>query len=429
MRMMMAALLLAVVWGAVGCGGDSRTQIDPAARKLVIIGVDSADWALWNPMIAAGRMPNLKQFRAQSTHGRMRTFLPLQKSPMLWASISTGVRPEVHGIASFVRGSKQEPVRGSAWHAPALWDILGAADMSTAVIGMWSTYPARPINGVMVSDYLPYGGKRLKPMANLAFPDSLSSVVAELRVDPNSLGAAELGRFIDADRLAELDEKYPNRMAALREFHAADLGYLAVARKLAAAGDFDLFFFYLRGPDMISHKFYEFHKPDNMRRPPSAEELVVFGGVVEKYYDWTDEVLGEVLSWFPPDRQVVIVSDHGFYGPRRNGDKGTHEHSEWGVFLVRSPLYEPDHQFGHLELLDVCPTLLALMDLPAAQDMPGVVLTDGLTAAGLKRAQRMEKSRVETYMPLAPATGPAGENDAGVNEEIRKQLRSLGYIN
>jgi len=427
--MLGAALLLAAVWSVAGCGDGSQTKIDPEARKLVIIGIDSADWALLDPMIAVDRMPNLKAFRDQSTYGRMHTFLPLQKSPRLWASISTGVRPEVHGIANFVSGSKQEPVRGSAWHAPALWDILGAADMSTAVIGMWSTYPARPINGVMVSDYLPYGSKRLKPMANLASPDSLSAIFAAMRVDPASLGAAELGRFIDADHLAEFDEKYPRQMEALRDFHAADLTYLAVARQLAADNDFDLFFYYLRGPDMISHKFFEYHKPDNMRLPPSADKLAAFSGVVENYYDWSDEVLGEVLSWFPADRQTVIVSDHGFYGPRRNGDKGAKEHSEWGIFLVRSPLYEAGHGFGHLKLLDVCPTLLALMGLPAGQDMPGVVLAEGLTPDGLKRVQKLEKSRVETYMPLAPVAGPVGESDAGVNEEIRKQLRSLGYIN
>ncbi len=61
--------------------------------------------------------------------------------------------------------------------------------------------------------------------------------------------------------------------------------------------------------------------------------------------------------------------------------------------------------------------------------MPGVILDSGLTKSGEKRISRMQKNRVETYMPLRPAAGPAGEVDEGVNEEIRKQLRSLGYIN
>ncbi len=422
------ALLAIMVGSLAGCGGDGAAD-STEARKLVIIGVDSADWSLWRPMLDEGRLPHLRKFMGESAYGRMKTFYPLEKSPLLWASICTGVKPEVHGINNFVDGSDQKPVNSSAWYAPALWDILGAADLSTAVMGMWTTYPARPINGVMVSDYLPYGHGREKALANLAYPDSLSPIVSKLRVDPDALGADDLGRFIDGAKLAELEEKYPNDIRKLRDIFAADLGYLNVSRQLAKDRDFDLFFFYLRGPDMISHHFYEFLKPDNMRRAPDTDRMVAFAEVVEKYYDWSDEVVGEVLGWFPPERQAVILSDHGFYGPRRTGNKGTHEHSEWGVFLVRSPLYTPGHKFGHLNLLDICPTFLALMGLPPAQDMPGVILSDGLTDLGQQRVPKMESQRVETYMPLRPADGPAGERDPAVDEEIRKQLRSLGYIN
>ena len=47
---------------------------------------------------------------------------------------------------------------------------------------MWTTYPARPIDGVMVSDYLPYGASREKPLANLVYPDSLTEAVVAHRV-------------------------------------------------------------------------------------------------------------------------------------------------------------------------------------------------------------------------------------------------------
>ncbi len=424
-----ALVLLVVGLGAVGCGGSGHDELNAEARKLVVIGVDSADWALWRPMLDEGRLPNLRQFMTESSYGRMKTFYPLEKSPLLWASICTGVQPDVHGINNFVSGSDQKPVTSSAWYAPALWDIIGAADLSTAVTGMWTTYPARPINGVMVSDYLPYGRGRDRALANLAYPDSLSSVVSKMAVDPAALGAAELGRFIDGNKLAELEEKYPLDIKKLRDIFAADLGYIAVSRMLAKDQDFDLFFFYLRGPDMISHHFYEYLKPEDSRSIANPEKIAAFSEVVQKYYDWSDEIVGEVLGWFPPKRQTVIVSDHGFYGPRRSGNKGTHEHSEWGVFLVRSPLYGAGEQFGHLDLLDICPTILALMGLPPAKDMPGSILAEGLTPKGRLRVERMESQRVESYFPLRPADGPAGERDPAVDEEIRKQLRSLGYIN
>jgi predicted AlkP superfamily phosphohydrolase/phosphomutase len=293
---------------------------------------------------------------------------------------------------------------------------------------MWTTYPARPINGVMVSDYLPYGRGREKPLANLVYPDSLTAEVVALRVDPDSLGADVLLRFLNTDDLAEAEQKFPRDVGKLRDILAADMSYVAVSRLLAGTRDFDLFFFYLRGPDMISHHFYQFMVPDRVRTVLDPEAVEVFQDVVKRYYDWSDEVMGEVLSWFPPTRQTVVLSDHGFYGPRMSGDKGTREHSEWGIFLVRSPLYEAGHEFGHLELLDICPTFLALMGLPPAKDMPGRILTEGATGPGLKRIQKMEKQRVDSYLPLRPATGPEGERDEGVDEEIRKQLRSLGYI-
>ncbi len=427
-RILQVFLLVAAMMTLMsGCGGQEKA-VDPEARKLLVIGIDSADWRLLNPMLDEGRLPNLKAFMAQSNSGRMKTFFPLEKSPLLWASILTGVEPEVHGIAHFVKGSDQKPVSGSAWFAPALWDMIGAAGLSTAVAGMWTTYPARPIDGVMVSDYLPYGRGRDRPLANLVYPDSLTDKVVALRVDPDALTADVLLPFLNADDLAAIEEKYPWDLGKLRNILAADMGYIAVLRMLAETRDFDLFFFYQRGPDMISHHFYQFLTPERTHMVIDPDKVAVFKDVVKRYYDWSDEVMGEVLGWFPPDRQTVVLSDHGFYGPRASGDKGAQEHSEWGIFLVRSPLYEAGREFGHLELLDICPTFLALMGLPPAKDMPGRILTDGATKAGLKRIEQMERNRVDSYMALRPAVGPEGERDEGVDEEIRKQLRSLGYI-
>jgi len=368
-------LLILVMVLMVGCGGEKNApEANNNANKLLIIGIDSADWRLLKPMMEEGRLPVLSKFMTQSTHGRMKTFFPLEKSPLLWASICTGVTPEVHGISNFVKGSQQKPVRGSAWFAPAMWDILGAAGRSTSLVGMWTTFPARPINGVMVSDYVPYGSTRDKPLAGLCYPDSLVDMVVSLRVSPDDITDEQLSYFIPAEHLAMAKEKYSAEVKKLADVLAADLTYLAINRELARDDAYDLFFFYLRGPDMISHYFYKYLTPDRGHYEHTEDDLAAFGGVVKKYYDWSDEVVGEVLDWFPEDRQTVILSDHGFYGPRNSSQRGAAEHSEWGIFLVRSPMYEAGQSFSHLELLDICPTFLALMGLPPAKDMPGYIL-------------------------------------------------------
>jgi predicted AlkP superfamily phosphohydrolase/phosphomutase len=429
--LMTLALLSLTALALLAFSGCAKEEpLDPEARKLLVIGWDSADWRLLRPMIEAGRLPTLEAFMKQSTHGRMKTFYPLEKSPLLWASITTGVKPEVHGVLGMVKGKgkNSKPVRGSSWYAPAMWDIIGAADLSTSVVGMWTTYPVRPINGVMVSDYLPYGAERDKPLEGLVYPEELTDEVVACRVDPASLTAEDLSRFMDPADIATAEEKYPQKMKQLRDVFAADLGYVAVNRLLAKGDPYDLFIFYLRGPDMISHYFYHYLEPDKSNVLVHEDEAQFFGQVVERYYEWADEVTAEVLGWFPPDRQAVLLSDHGFYGPRPDGRKGAHEHSEWGIFLVRSPLFQQDFQFSHLELLDICPTFLALMGLPPAQDMPGSIMLEGLTPEGKKRFEKMEKKRVPSYQGLRPAAGPDGEVDPGVDEEIKKQLKSLGYI-
>lgn len=420
-----ALLVLAAAALLAGCADKPAHE----TRKLVVIGIDSADWRLWDPMLEEGRLPHLKALMAQSAHGRMKTFVPLEKSPLLWASICTGVGPEVHGVSHFVKGSDQLPVQGSAWNAPAIWDILGATGMSTSIVGMWTTYPARPINGVMVSDYLPYGHGRDAPLADLVYPDSLTAPVVALRVDPADITDEQLLRFLDPEQLAVANAQWPEVVQALREIWAADLGYLAVNRLLAEGDRFDLFFFYLRGPDMISHRFYHYMMPEKSRLVVKPGEAEAFGQVVTRYYDWCDEVLGEVLGWFPPDRQVVVLSDHGFYGPRASGDKGTAEHSEWGVFLVRSPLYEAGARIEGIELLDIAPTFLALIGLPAGGDMPGNVLAEALTPRGEDLVRALEGNRLPSYMALTPREGPEGERDPSVDEELRRQLKALGYIN
>jgi predicted AlkP superfamily phosphohydrolase/phosphomutase len=410
-----------------GCGGEPEPP--PGVGRLLVIGIDSADWRLLEPMIGEGRLPVLAAFREQATWGRMHSFVPLDKSPILWASLTTGVRPEVHGVGGFgPERQDAEQITGSAWGAPAIWDIAGAAGRRSAVIGMWATYPARDIAGVMVSDYLTYGRERENPLQGLVTPDSLTAEIVALRVDPEAVERTLLERLVDPELLVMAEEKYAVEVGHLRDILAADLTYTRVAEHLAARGDYDLFYYYLRGPDRISHKFYSYLKPADSRMRLSDEAIAIFGQVVPRYYEWVDELMAEVLGWFPPDQPVVVLSDHGFYGPRMSGLKGTAEHSEWGIFLVRSALYMPAYKFPSLELLDVAPTMLALLGLPPGGDMPGVVLTEGLTPAGERWVRGLEERRLASYLALRPDTTAVGEQDAAVDAEIEKQLRSLGYI-
>ena len=75
-------------------------------------------------------------------------------------------------------------------------------------------------------------------------------------------------------------------------------------------------------------------------------------------------------------------------------------------------------------MLDVAPTILALLGLPVAEDMDGRVLTELITPEFLS-AHPLHT--IETY-----ETGDRSEPQAiesPYDEEVLERLRSLGYIN
>ena len=69
-------------------------------KKILLIGWDAADWKIINPLMDAGKMPNLEQLVERGVMGNLSTLYP-ELSPMLWTSIATGKRPFNHGIHGF----------------------------------------------------------------------------------------------------------------------------------------------------------------------------------------------------------------------------------------------------------------------------------------------------------------------------------------
>jgi len=69
-------------------------------KDLLLIGWDGADWDVINPLLDAGKMPNLKSLVNNGVIGDLATLYP-ELSPMLWTSIATGKRAYKHGIYGF----------------------------------------------------------------------------------------------------------------------------------------------------------------------------------------------------------------------------------------------------------------------------------------------------------------------------------------
>ena len=125
-------------------------------KKVLLIGWDAADWKVINPLMDAGKMPNVQRLVENGVMGQIATLHP-PLSPMLWTSIATGKRPFKHGIHGFTEptpdGLNVQPVTNLSRRCKAVWNILNQNDVRSIVIGWWPSHPAEPLDGVTVSDH------------------------------------------------------------------------------------------------------------------------------------------------------------------------------------------------------------------------------------------------------------------------------------
>ena len=179
----------------------------------------------------------------------------------------------------------------------------------------------------------------------------------------------------------------------------ADAVYASVAQRLASSKEpFDLLAVYIGGTDVASHRFWRYAHPEDFFSPPPAQEIADFGHVIDDYYIHLDRVIAALLAASPAGTSVVIASDHGFHTVNPRGtfsvddapdqwNSGNHLDAPSGVFIAAGPGFVDAtpgdslalpfarsslHDVG--DVYDVLPTLLALKDIPVAQDFDGTVM-------------------------------------------------------
>ncbi|MEM7357022.1 MAG: tetratricopeptide repeat protein, partial [Acidobacteriota bacterium] len=182
--------------------------------------------------------------------------------------------------------------------------------------------------------------------------------------------------------------------------------------------------------DACGHLFMEDAPP---RRPQiTAESFAAFSGTVEACYEYQDEVLADVLRLAGPETHVLVISDHGFKSgdqrPDTSGRADTGVAGLWhrlhGAIFLRGPGVRPGSTFSEASVLDMTPTVLALLDLPQAPDLPGEVLTEVFEPDRAPRARRGAETR---WAPPAEAATTGGGEAAGTSLQLEK-LQALGYL-
>jgi arylsulfatase A-like enzyme len=215
--------------------------------------------------------------------------------------------------------------------------------------------------------------------------------------------------------------------------YQSDRSTLKISQQLYAERAYDVAASYFTGVDTVSHLYWHFTYPQEFpRHRVDPQDTERFGRVIPRYYELMDEYLASLLELLGPETTVIIVSDHGFGGTGNLPWSGGHGRitpgapiAPPGVLILSGPGIRNDgHFLREAGVLDVAPTLLHLLGIPAAADMPGRVLTEAMAAGSPPELPRVA-SHESIGAPWDPGDIPV---DPAGDAERMERLRRLGYI-
>jgi predicted AlkP superfamily phosphohydrolase/phosphomutase len=227
-------------------------------------------------------MPRMAALRRAGTLTRMTSSIPTISS-VSWSSFMTGTNPGRHGIYGFTDVKRDSyalyfpnyrHVQGAT-----IWDVLGSVGRRSIVLNIPNTYPAKDINGVLVSGFV---------AVNIERAVTPASVLPLLKSQ---------GYKIDVDYVNANDRVD----AFFRDLHDT----LAARRRTLAhflrEENWDCFIGVITETDRLHHYFWSAYADP---AAPLHQRFLDF-------YAAVDAAIGEFVDALPDRTPLFVLADHG----------------------------------------------------------------------------------------------------------------------
>ncbi|MFY9820507.1 MAG: alkaline phosphatase family protein [Thermoanaerobaculia bacterium] len=405
-------------------------------RRVLFVGLDGADWELLDGYMQAGLMPNLAALAKEGRTAVLTTIHP-PLSPLVWTTMMTGTSPLDHGILDFTRRNPEtgdlEPITSGERRVPAIWNLATEAGKSVAVFGLWATWPAEPVRGLLVADRLSsFTAGNHPPPPGVVYPAAQEPWARETlaRADA-AVDYAALRAYLpwlgqdEYERWKAAPDPYAHPVSALRRILVETRAYHALATSWLAREKPDLAVVYFQGTDTLGHVFAPYAPP--RQDAVSAEGFQRFSKVPDLYFAEVDRLLGDYRRLAEASGSVlVIASDHGFrWKEGRPGQLSSAAaatagrwHRDEGIYLIRGPSVPASDVRGQGNVIQVCSTLMNLLGMPPSGGVAGPPLT------GVEATPDVLANYRDHWRPAAPAR----MTDPKASQEEIEKLRALGYI-
>lgn len=256
--------------------------------RVFVLGLDGTPGSYLRAEISAGRLPNLAALFADGGPVPMRSSLP-SVSSTAWTTFLTGRDPGGHGVFGFMdcKAASHDLYFPNLEHvtAPTLWDVLGSVGRRSVILNVPGTYPARPLDGVLVSGFVaPRIERAVHPPGLLPRLRAMG-----YRIDLDTWAARAEFEALRQDLFATLDRR------------------LEAIRMLLAEEPWDLHVAVITETDRLYHFMWN--------AMAAGEERAV--DLFQRFHDAIDRFVGWLVDSLPDGTHLVILSDHGFAAERR----------------------------------------------------------------------------------------------------------------
>ena len=434
--------------------GQREWKVSP---QILMVALDGTSWNVLDPLVDAGELPTIADFKDNGTSGTLTSFEPTY-SPIIWTSIATGQPPSVHGISSFY--PSQEQLRSKR-----IWDVLADQGRTVGVFRWWVTWPPRPVPGFMVPGLLARDPSTVPQEVEFVNRLRLQSKAG---ADIGLLQMLDYGwRYLRVGMSLSISREIVLELVRARQsrdpvfFHVAQRRAevrlnATVFGYLMRRDDPDFAAFYDNGIDVLAHSYWRFYEPALFEDIDPAD-VERYGSLLPDYVRLVDRVVGELRTHLSEQSTTLLLSDHGVKaGPESSvtrlnprtetilDDLGTgsdydsvnlaarntiesikvddvaRSHRLEGVVMAQGPGIRAGTTIEGASVMDIAPTVLYASGAPVADDLSGKILSELFSAEFLASHP---VRRVPSYGGLE-----GSESDLKTYDETTETLRSTGYL-
>ena len=257
-------------------------------ERACVIGLDGVPYGMIVELARRGVMSTMARLMDIGKIHPMKASLP-EVSAVSWTDFMTGTNAGTHGIFGFTDFKPHSyDVRFPNYldvKAPTLWEKLGSKGRRSIVINQPSTYPARKIDGVLISGFVAL------ELAKAVWPMSYRAALEQMgyQIDIDILKCRESPEVL----WQELTKTMAGGQKALNHFWEEE---------------WDYFEFVVTGTDRLHHFLWRAYEDSSH---PSHERFLDF-------YRHIDRLIGKIVAAYHKLAGTYagfyILSDHGFTG-------------------------------------------------------------------------------------------------------------------